>query len=97
MVRRSRCILELKVEPDCSCSLRVQEAVIYNKKLITNNKNVYSMPCCKDNKWIYYYEKLEDIDWNFIRRDETVDFHYQQEYSAQNWLERIEKILEKDA
>lgn len=96
LVRRSRCVLELKVEPDCSCSLRVQEAVVYNKKLITNNENVYRMPCCRDTRWIQYYKELEDIDWEFIKRDEDVDFQYHQEYSAQNWLERIERYLEKE-
>lgn len=94
LVRRSRCILELKVEPDCSCSLRVQEAVVYNKKLITNNKNVYRMPCCEGSKWIHCYDDLQHIDWDFIKRDEDVDFHYQQEYAAKKWLERIECSLD---
>ena len=94
IIRRSRCILELKVEPDCACSLRVQEAVVYNKKMITNNKNVYRMPCCKGNQGIRIFNKIDDIDWDFVKRDEKVDYHYDDEYSAKTWLEQIEKNIE---
>lgn len=90
IVKRSNCVLELKVEPDNTCSLRVQEAVTCGKKLITNNLNVYKMPCCRDSEWIHYFSKPEDIDWEFIKRVDKVDYHYNGEYSAQTWLQRID-------
>ena len=93
LVKRSNCILELGVKPDLSCSLRIQEAVIWNKKLITNNSNVARMPCCKDSEWIHYFEKPEDIDWDFVKRNEKVDYHYSGEYSAFKWLQAIENNL----
>lgn len=101
IIKSSNCILELNVEPDRSCSLRIQEAVVWNKKLITNNRNVGNMPCCKNSRWIHYFDKPEDIDWNFVKRNEDVDYHYQGEYSAVNWLHAIEEychnnILEGD-
>lgn len=94
LTRKSKCILELKVEPDCSCSLRVQEAVILNKFLLTNNKNVCSMPLCEDSRYIIYYEKPEDIDWSFLNAYSEVEFGYQGEYSAKKWLEKIEEDIE---
>ena len=93
LVKQSRCLLELKVEPENTCSLRVQEAVVFNKKLITNNRNVYNMPCCKDSKWILYYDKIEDIDWDFIKKDEVVEYNYQGEFLAKQWFLRIEETL----
>lgn len=97
IVEESNCILELAVEPYYTCSLRIQEAVVWNKKLITNNRNVDRMPCCKDSKWIHYFEKPEDIDWDFVKRNEAVDYHYNGEFSAKTWLEQIENIITADA
>lgn len=94
LIKHSRCLLELKVEPDNSCSLRVQEAIVFNKKLITNNNNVYNMPCCKDSKWILCYDKLEEIDWEFIKKNEKVEYNYQGEFSAERWFQRIEEELD---
>ena len=94
LTRKSKCILELKVEPDCSCSLRVQEAVILNKLLLTNNSNVYKMPLCENSKHIVCYSKPEDIDWSFLDTYSEVEFRYQGEYSAKKWIERIEEDLE---
>lgn len=94
IVKDSRCIIELAVEPYHTCSLRVQEAVIWNKKLITNNKNVDKMPCCKNSRWIHYFDKPEDIDWDFVKRNEEVDYHYKGEYSAVNWLQKMEEYFQ---
>lgn len=95
IVKRSKCVLELKVEPDCTCSLRVQEAVVFNKKLLTNNRNVSLMPCCDNVSGISYFEKPEEIDWKFLCDDKNVDYHYDGEYSAQKWFEAVEKELDK--
>lgn len=91
--RKSKCILELKVEPDCSCSLRVQEAVILNKLLLTNNRNVYKMPLCKESEHIIYYENPEDIDWSFLDTYSEVEYGYKEEYSAKRWIARMEEDI----
>lgn len=93
LTKRSKCILELKVEPDHTCSLRVQEAVVLNKWLLTNNENVRNMPCCADSKYVQYFEKTEEIDWDFLKSNEIVDYNYQGEFSAKRWLQRIEEEL----
>lgn len=93
IVKRSRCLLELKIEPYNTCSLRIQEAVVMGKKLVTNNRNVYHMPCCKGSRWIQCYERIQDIDWAFVKKEETVDYGYNGEYSAVKWLEKIESLI----
>lgn len=93
IVKKSKCILELKVEPYSTCSLRIQEAVILGKRILTNNENVYKMPCCKNSNYIQYYKKIEEIDWNFIKEDSKADYQYNDEYSAKRWLEKIASVL----
>lgn len=93
IVKRSRCLLELRVEPDCACTLRVQEAVIRNKKLLTNNKNVYRMPCCENSNGISFFETPDDIDWEFVKEEKRPDYHYNGEFSAKEWLRAIQENL----
>ena len=95
LVERSKCILELKIEPFNTCSLRVQEAVVLKKKILTNNPNIYRMPCCaEDSSGVRLYHKVDEIDWDFLKREEEVDYHYDGEYSAEKLIKRIEGVLE---
>lgn len=96
IVKKSRCVLELKSKTKlCGCSLRVQEAVILNKKILTDNINVYEMPCCKNNpQWISYFNTVSDIDWDFLlNQNEKVDYQYNNEYAAKQFLSNIEMSL----
>lgn len=93
IIKKAKCILELKMEPFHTCSLRIQEAVVLGKKLLTNNPNVDRMPCCKDSEWIQYYSEPEDINWEFIKNDNIADYDYQGEYGAEHWLREIARIV----
>jgi hypothetical protein len=93
IIKRSKCLLELKINEINTCSVRVQEAVIYNKKLLTDNKNVYKMPCCKGDNNISYFDNTEDIDWDFLLDNEPADYHYKDEFSAAKLLENISARL----
>ena len=91
---KSKCLLELKMDNLNTCSVRVQEAVIFNKKLLTDNKNVAKMPCCADSQYISYFDTVEEIDWNFVKEPENVDYHYAGEFSAKAFLETIQEKLQ---
>lgn len=93
IVQKSRCLLELEMEERNTCSVRVQEAVIFHKKILTDNVNVEKMPCCKGSAFIRYFEQPEDIDWDFVKADEQVDYHYQGEFSAKTFLEKVQEQL----
>ena len=94
LVKKSKCVLELKVQPDNTCSLRVQEAVTMNKLLLTNNSNVSKMPLCNKSEYIIYYENPKEIDWSFLEKYKEVNFGYSDEFSAIKWFQKIEKVLE---
>lgn len=94
IVRKSKCVLELKMGEFDSCSVRVEEAVLLGKKILTNNTNVNKMPCCQNAEAVQYFEKVPDIDWDFIKADKEVSYDYHGEYSAGHFLEEIERALE---
>lgn len=71
---------------------RFLEAVIYNKKLITNNlavqKNRYY-----NSQFIKCVTNPEDIDVDFIKKDIKVDFGYKDEFSPVHLIDLIDKSL----
>lgn len=87
------CILDLLVEGQSGLSARYYEAICYNKKLLTNNKNVVNMPFY-NTKYIQVFEKPEDIDWLWVKERIPVNYHYDGRYSPTHI---IDKLLELEA
>ena len=88
----SKCILELNRTGATGYTSRFLEAVLFNKKLITDNK------CIKETKffnpsYINIFESERDIDINMIKDDGKVDYHYNNEFSPIRRLEQIDKLL----
>lgn len=72
---------------------RFLEAVMYNKRFITDNISV------KDTKYfatgdIFYYEKIEDIRKDFFEKSEA-DYHYSDDFSPIHLLRIIDNELLK--
>lgn len=84
------CILELLRDPQkqVCATLRYYEAVCYNKKLLTNNKNVVNLPFYNPN-YVHIFEKAEDIDWEWIKERITVDYHYDGRFSPIHLIDKI--------
>ena len=70
------------------------EAVIYNKRLITKNEEIKELPYY-DSRYMQYFEKIEDIDWEWLRTDEKVDYHYKGDFSVQAWKQNLLQLLEE--
>ena len=75
--------------------MRYKEAVMYNKKLLTNNSNVNLLPCYNP-KYIKYFEKPEDIDIDWLLRREPVIYDYQMEFSTDCFCEKIKNLSLRD-
>ena len=90
----SNCILEL-VTPSQSATftLRDYEAVVYNKKLLTNNKAIYTFPFYNEN-YMKYFQDIDDIDFKWIKKDIEVDYDYSENYSPNKLIEEISRINE---
>ena len=89
----TRCVLEFNQDGALGFTSRFLEAVMYNKKLITDN------PAVKDTKFydpskIQYIEKAADIDPQFVLNDSgVIDYHYDGEFSPLRLLELIDGLL----
>lgn len=88
----ARCMLEINQEGAVGYTSRFLEAVMYNKKLITDNCSIAEstfynsqfMQCVKD---------IADIDTAFVRRDDKVDYRYNNEFSPIHLIEQIDRDL----
>ena len=87
-VSQSKCILEITQEGQKGATLRFFEAVIMNKKLLTNNPMIVDYPFYNP-KWMKVYKKLEDIDWEWIKKDAHIDYGYNDEFSPTHLIDRI--------
>ena len=88
-VERSNCILEVLQEGQKTQSIRYLEAIVYNKKLLSNNINLSKLPYY-NSKYMKYYKDIKDIDWQWVTKKENVDYHYNDDFSAANILKYIE-------
>lgn len=92
-IDQSNCLLEILQENQSGISLRTMEAVIFNKKLLTNNKDIihYSF---YDKRFIQVFSEIKDIDINFIKERINVSYNYHGEYSPKQFLKKVIKLLQ---
>ena len=93
----SNCLLELLQPGKVGITWRYCEAVLYNKKLLTSNKNVVNTAFYNPNYMhIIDLENIEEsikkeIEW--IKKIEPVEYRYDGRYSPTRLLERIKENL----
>ena len=94
---QTNCILEVMHEEFDNPTQRYSEAVVYNKKLLTNNGKITAFDFY-DPKYMKIFHSVEDIDVRFIREKEEVDYGYGEEFSPkfliQDMIDRGTKALE---
>lgn len=72
-VKKSKCLLELLQDGQSGTSLRTNEAVVYNKRLITNNYCIAEAQYYNDEN-IHIFKNIRDIEIKWIKSDKTVDY-----------------------
>lgn len=87
------CILEIVRENFVGFTQRYYEAVVFNKKLLTNNPNIKELEYY-DERFIQYFETIDGIDWDWVKEVCEVDYGYQGDFSPEKWEERLLYILE---
>ena len=93
-VKQSNCILEILSEGQSGASLRYYEAVCYNKKLLTNNKNVVNLPFYNP-EYIHVFEKPEDIDCEWVKERIPIDYGYDGRFSPTHLIDKIIELEEE--
>lgn len=76
----SKCILDIVQPNQTALSLRPYEAVLYNKKLLSNNKSLVNF-LYYDSKYMQLFETIDDIDWEWVKSNINVNYHYSGEFS----------------
>ena len=90
-VQRTNCILEILAAHNQESTLRYKEAVLYNKKLLTNNPNIAQLPYY-DPRWMRTFQTADDIDLDWLHTVEPIDYGYRGDYSAETFLKRVEEL-----
>ena len=88
----ANCIIEILQEGQNCQSLRYFEAVVLNKKLLTNNKHIAELPFY-DSRYMHYFEKVDDIDISWVIKQEKFDYQYDDEFSIRNFFEKIKETI----
>jgi len=90
----SRCVLEINQEEALGYTSRFLEAVMFNKRLITDNLAV------KESKFyspenIQCVSNVSEIDPEFVKNNNVVDYHYNNEFSPVHVIKKIDSELIK--
>lgn len=88
----SNCILEIMHHGMNAVTARYPEAIALNKKILTNNKNVIYEKYY-DEKYIHYFDKIENVDTEWITEREDINFQYQGEYSPKELINAVKRKL----
>lgn len=89
---RAKCILEINQEGAVGYTSRFIEAVLYNKKLITNNQFIKESPFYNES-FIQCISNIDDLDASFVRKNTKVDFNYNGEFSPINIIRILENYF----
>lgn len=90
----AKCMLEIAPQGQAALTLRPYEAVVYNRKLLTNNRSIFDFSYY-DERFMRYFEVPDDIDWDWVKEDIAVDYGYKGEFSSVYLLENIVMRLEQ--
>lgn len=88
----SRCALDINQSNAVGYTSRFLEAVMYNKRLITNNRSIANSKFYRPD-YIQCVDDLDQLDPEFVRNPEEVDYHYDSEFSPIHLIELIDSEL----
>lgn len=89
----TNCIIEIVQGIQKGMTLRTFEAIVYGKRLLTNNKYIMENPFY-DARYMKYFENIDDIDVDFITSVEKADYGYHDEFSPKHLLEQVKEAFE---
>ena len=90
----SNCILEVVQKGQKAQTARYYEAVCANKKLLTNNQYIKELPFY-DERYMKVFDVFSDIDVEWIKRKENIDYGYNGEFSPVKILDIVENEFKK--
>ena len=87
---KCKCIVDICQEND-ETTLRYAEAVVYHKKLLTNDASCYKRKTYRKEN-VQVFREISQINFDWINEPAT-DINYRDEFSAVNFIEYLKNIL----
>lgn len=87
-----KCLLEINQENAVGNTSRLLEAIMYNKKLITNNKSARNIKFYNPN-YVRIFNDITEIKPDFILNENEVDYGYNNEFSPTGLIQRVDELL----
>ena len=94
IVKQSKCILEIMQKGGSGNTIRVNEAIAYDKLLLSDNKYLLQNTLY-DSKYMRVFESTDDIDVSFINDIQHVEYSNKQKMLPEEFLKDVEKHLDK--
>lgn len=91
-ILNTNCVLEIKNKSTEAHSDRVEKAIIFNKKIVSNNMSLINHKYYNVSMF-NLFEKLRDIDIDFIKNQVPNHYNYSTEYSANHFLDAIRELV----
>lgn len=88
----SRCILEVNQAGAVGYTSRFLEAVLFNKRLLTDNRSIKNSKFYNP-KNICCFNHAEELDAAFVLNEEPVEYYYGGEFSPVNLIKQIDEEL----
>ena len=92
-ITKSRCLLEIGNPGTDAITARAREAVVYNKKLITNCRAIVDSKYYNPEMMLLYSSE-DDIDAAFFQ-NKKADYRYAGDYEPESLLNKIESLYAK--
>lgn len=92
LVVNTDCIIEIMQKNAQGYTLRTWEALLYGKKLLTNNPEIIKAPFYNEQQFIYFEDPYK-IDIDRINRNINVPFFDTEKISPLNLFNLIEKMI----
>ena len=77
------CVVDVRVllqKGQQAQSIRYFEAIVYNKKLLTNNRHLEELPFYNSH-FMRCFRDASEIDWNWVKKPEDIDYQYDGSFS----------------
>ncbi|MCI8955890.1 MAG: hypothetical protein HFG29_02735 [Eubacterium sp.] len=81
-------LLDITDGGQTALTLRPYEAVVYNKRLLTNNKSILDFKFY-DPRYMRYFTEITDEDVQWIKKKEKVDYNYNHQFSIANIINHL--------
>lgn len=89
---KSNCLLDIIQEGSRGFTIRTWEALVYGKKLLSNNPEILNAPFYDENQFCYF-ESFGKKELDFIKQPSHITPRYQEELSPLRLIEFIEDQL----